>query len=127
MKQPVLVIAAAAEVATGAALLVTPAIVTQLLFGEEVSGVGAVASRVAGIALIALGISCWPTCGSTHAHCGMLTYSALVTVYLASLGIEGRWVGRLLWPGVVLHAVLTILLVREWLIRRRAPRPDENQ
>jgi hypothetical protein len=41
---------------------------------------------------------------------GMLTYGALVTLYLAYLGIRGEWVGPLLWPAVVLHAVLTLLL-----------------
>ena len=37
----------------------------------------------------------------------MLTYNALATLYLVYLGIGGEWVGRLLWPAVVLHAVLT--------------------
>ena len=60
-----------------------------------------------GIALIALGVACWP--GRT-ALCGMLTYSVLATLYLGYLGIRGEWVGPLLWPAVVLHAVLTILL-----------------
>ena len=66
-----------------------------------------------GIALIALGVACWP--GRT-ALCGMLTYSVLATAYLAYLGIRGEWVGPLLWPAVVFHAVLTILLARAWLM-----------
>ena len=44
----------------------------------------------------------------------MLTYSALATAYLLYLGIRGDWVGPLLWPAVVLHAVLTLLLARAW-------------
>lgn len=44
----------------------------------------------------------------------MLTYSALVTVYLGSVGIRGDWVGPLLWPAVALHALLTLLLGRVW-------------
>jgi hypothetical protein len=43
----------------------------------------------------------------------MLTYSALVTLYLLYFGIRGEWVGPLLWPVVVLHAILTLLLARE--------------
>jgi len=44
----------------------------------------------------------------------MLTYSVLATLYLLYLGIRGEWVGPLLWPAVVLHAVLTLLLARIW-------------
>jgi hypothetical protein len=46
----------------------------------------------------------------------MLTHSALVTLYLMYLGIHGEWAGSLLWPAIVLHVVITILLVRAWLI-----------
>ena len=46
---------------------------------------------------------------------GMLIYGVLTTLYLLYLGIRGEWVGPLLWPTVVIHAVLTGLLAREWL------------
>jgi hypothetical protein len=114
-----LAIAAVAEAATGLALLVVPSLVGRLLFGAELSGVSAVIGRVTGIALIALGIACWP--GQT-ALCGMLAYSALATAFLAYLGIRGKWVGPLLWPAVALHAVLTLLLTRSWLAKRRTDR-----
>jgi len=42
----------------------------------------------------------------------MLIYSAAVTLYLAYLGIAGSVNGILLWPAVVLHAVLSALLTR---------------
>ena len=42
----------------------------------------------------------------------MLGYSLLVTLYLAFLGITGGQVGSLLWPAVVVHAILTFLLGR---------------
>jgi hypothetical protein len=106
-----LAFAAIAEAATGLALLVVPSLVGRLLLGAELSGVSVVIGRVTGIALIALGLACWP--GRT-ALCGMLTYSAAVTLYLSYLGIQGEWVGPLLWPAVVLHAVLTLLLARAW-------------
>jgi hypothetical protein len=109
-----LTLAAVAEIATGSALMVTPSLVGRLLLGAELTGVSAVIGRVTGIALIALGVACWP---GTTALCGMLTYSALATGYLAYLGIRGVWVGSLLWPAVVLHAVITILLARAWLVR----------
>jgi hypothetical protein len=99
------------EAATGVALLIVPSLVGRLLFGVEFTGVANPAARVTGIALLALGVCCWP--GST-ALCGMLTYGALVTLYLAYLGVIGEWVGPLLWPAVVLHAVLTLFLARRW-------------
>jgi hypothetical protein len=102
-----LTVAAGGEVATGLALLVVPSPVGRLLLGSELTGVAVPIARVTGIALLALGVGCLP--GAT-AVCGMLTYSVLATLYLGYLAIRGEWVGPLLWPAVVLHAVLTILL-----------------
>jgi hypothetical protein len=42
----------------------------------------------------------------------MLTYSSVVTLYLAYLGFAGGFTGILLWPAVVLHIILTALLTR---------------
>ena len=106
----VLLLAAVSEAATGLALLIGPSFVGQLLLGQDLAGVAIPVARVAGIALIALGIACWP--GRT-ALCGMLTYSALATLYLLYLGIRGNWVGPLLWPVVVVHVILTVLLARK--------------
>jgi len=63
---------------------------------------------VLGIALIALGIACWP--GTPLL--GMLTYSAAITLYLAYLGFTRGLTGILLWPVVALHVFLTALLSR---------------
>jgi hypothetical protein len=104
----VLIFAAVAEEATGLALLVVPSLVGQLLLGEEFTGAAITVARVAGIALIALGVACWP--GTPLV--GMLTYSAAVTLYLAYIGFTGG--GILLWPAVILHALLTFLLARAW-------------
>src|ERR1700761_4757604 len=80
-----LTFAAVAEAATGLALLIVPSLVGQLLLGEQLTGVALPVARVAGIALIALGIACWPG----PRLLGMLTYGALVTLYLAYLGFPG--------------------------------------
>ncbi len=103
-----LVVAAAAEAATGVALLIVPSLVGRLLLGEELTGAAIPVARVAGIALIALGIACWP--GPPRA--GMLIYGAAVALYLAYLGLVGGLTGVLLWPAVVLHVILTALLFR---------------
>jgi hypothetical protein len=111
----VLTVATVVEVATGMTLLIVPSLVGRLLFGAEFTGVANPAARVTGIALLALGVGCWP--GST-ALCGMLTYGALATLYLAYLGVIGEWVGPLLWPAVVLHGILTVLLARAYFQSR---------
>ena len=98
-----LTFAAVAEVATGLGLLIVPSLVGQLLLGEQFTGVAIPVARVAGIALIALGIACWPG----PPLVGMLTYSAVVTLYLAYLGFAGGLTGVLLWPAVVVHLILT--------------------
>ncbi len=105
----VLVFAAASEVATGLALLIVPSLVGGWLLGAELTGVAIPVARVLGIALIALGVACWP--GGT-ARYGMLTYGAAVTLYLCYLGFLGGFAGILLWPAVVLHLLLTALLAR---------------
>lgn len=106
-------IAAIGEAATGLAMIVVPSLVGRLLLGTELTGIAVVVARVAGIALIALSVTCWP--GRTGL-CGMLTYSALVTLYLAIVGFAGQFVGPLLWPAVALHVVLTALLARTWFV-----------
>jgi hypothetical protein len=92
MNKTVLLVASVAEMATGAALLLAPA-------------------------LVALGIACWP---GTPLF-AMLVYSAAITVFLAYVGLAGSANGVLLWPVVVLHAVMTALLARSWLSTRRPP------
>jgi hypothetical protein len=80
------------------------------LFGTEVSGVVEVVSRVTGLALIGLGVACWPGDTTRQPLQGMLTYGVLATLYLATVGIRGETVGLLLWPAVALHSILVILL-----------------
>ena len=107
MLKKVLVLAAVCEAATGVALLIAPSLVGQLLFGVELTGMAVTVARMTGIALIALGVACWP--GTTLV--GMLTYNAAVTLYLAYVGFTGGVTGILLWPAVVLHTAMTIWCV----------------
>ena len=104
----ILVVAAVSEIATGVALLILPSIVGRLLLGVELTGIAIPVARVAGIAVIALGVACWPG----PPRVGMLSYGAAVALYLAYLGFAGIFNGVLLWPAVVLHVILTALLTR---------------
>jgi hypothetical protein len=110
-----LAFAAIAEAAAGIALVMVPSSFARLLFGAELAGAGVAAGRIAGVALVSLGIACWPGRGASRSGLlAMLTYGLLVTSYLWYLGLRGETVGPLLWPAIALHAVLTALLARAW-------------
>jgi len=49
------------EVGTGVVLMIDPAIVLRLLLGEDFAPAGALLGRFFGIALLALGVACWPS------------------------------------------------------------------
>jgi hypothetical protein len=121
MKKIVLALAAAAEAGTGLLLLACPPIVVRLLFGAQISGAGVIISRIAGIALIGLGVACWPGNSTLQSLKGMLTYSALAMLYLSYIGVRGEAVGLLLWPAVVVHAILVVVLVRVRLKEQTTP------
>jgi hypothetical protein len=114
----ILAFAAVVEVGTGFALMIAPAIVIALLLGAGVSAAGWLLGRFFGIALLALGLACWPGRQSPEsglpAFRAMLVYNALVALYLAYLGTAGHLGGLLLWPAAALHAVVALLLVWTW-------------
>ena len=67
------------------------------------TGAAIAIGRVAGIALLSLGVGCWMgrhEPGISSALTAMLVYNLLVTIYLISLGIGGELVGILLWSAI---------------------------
>jgi len=118
-------LAAVLEAATGLALVIHPALVAQVLFGDGVAGAGLALARVAGCALLALGVACWPSreagSGIARSARAMLTYSLLVTIYLVYLGVVVHLAGMLLWPAVAVHAVWMFLLAAAWRNARQSP------
>jgi hypothetical protein len=117
----VLIFAAVAEAITGLALVFVPGLVAGLLLGSDLAGSGLLVARVAGIALIALAIACWPG----PASLGMLAYGLIVTLYLGWLGATKAATGPLLWPAVLLHAVLAGLLLNN-VRKEMKSSPGEN-
>jgi hypothetical protein len=116
-----LAFAAVAELGTGLALLADPAILAMLLLGTEISGAAVVLGRAFGIALLGLGLACWPNRGQamrgTAAYRGMLAYSAMIALLLVYAYTGAHLGGWLLWPAVALHTGVTFMLL--WA--RRAP------
>src|SRR5271157_3109316 len=112
-----LTFSAAVECATGLALMVAPTLVVRLLLGAELSTAISL-GRVAGFALLALGLAVWP--GRSHVDVtpaalrAMLSYNSLTALYLLYLGLAGESFGPLLWPAVALHGVVALLLIYLW-------------
>lgn len=99
------------EAATGAGLLVSPPLVADLLLGASLGPPPAlIVGRVAGAALLALGVACWlardesesrPAQGLVFA---LLVYNAAATAVLTYSGAALPPGGVLLWPAVGIHA-----------------------
>ena len=131
MKLRTLMMAAATlEVVTGIALLVSPALVARLLLAQDVAGTGAAIGRLCGVALLSLGVACWPG----HEESGdrvvsqalpaMLIYNSLAAAYLGFLRSAGGFSGVLLWPAIVLHAALAVLFAGAF---RKDPERSRSQ
>ena len=119
----ILAFAAIAEIGTGLLLLLDPALVVALLVGGDLSGAGVVTARCLGITLVALGVACWPGRHSTDnvaaAARGMLLYNVAIALYLVYVRTVDHLGGPLLWPAVVIHAVVAALLATTWRRERR--------
>jgi hypothetical protein len=112
------IVTALVEAATGLGLLVLPAVVFDLLLGlKEAAGEALFVGRIAGAALLAIGVASWSTRReeSKPAQLGLLTgitiYNAATTALLAYAGAALGMAGLLLWPAVAIHAALAVWCV----------------
>ena len=102
------------ETATGLGLIGVPAVVVRLLLGSELLGAGIPLGRLAGVALLTIGIACWLGSSDTQSCAGrgivgaMALYNAGAGLILGAAGLRSQTVGIALWPAVILHAVMTI-------------------
>jgi hypothetical protein len=117
------------ETATGLGLMAVPSVVVRLLLGSPLDASAAVMlARVAGAALLALGVACLLARDDTQSRAArgvvvaMLTYNIPATAVLAFAGIGLGLRGVALWPAVVLHAVMAIWCVTTLLRTQAAAR-----
>jgi len=101
---------AVVELLTGIGLLLAPSLVANLLLGQPLaSGVSLVVARVAGMALIAIGLVCWLESVTKRAGqptallLGLLAYNGGVPLLLLHSYIFNDLSGIGLWPAVGLH------------------------
>jgi len=110
-----LIITAALEATTGVALLASPSLPASILLGAPLDTLaGSVLGRVAGAALLALGLACWRARNDEYsrAAAGIITAMLLYNVAVAGLLVHARFgaglAGIALWPAVVLHTALAV-------------------
>ena len=108
-----LVVTALLETITGIAMMVSPALPVSLLIGAALdTTAGLVLGRIAGAALLALGMACWRARadGRSGAARGlvaaMLLYDVAAVAVLIHAGLGLKLSGMGLWPAVVLHLAL---------------------
>jgi hypothetical protein len=105
---------AALEVATGLALIAAPGFGVHLLLGADLSSPGITVGRFTGLALLSMGLACWPNKeeATSQVTWALFTYNLLVAVYLLYVRFGEGYHGPVLWPACVLHSALALLQAR---------------
>jgi hypothetical protein len=114
----------ALEAATGMVLLVAPSVVVELLLGA-VPGTpaGMTVSRVAGVALLALGVACWIAREDAAGRAAkglvaaMLFYNVAVVAILVLAWTNSGLFGIAFWPVVLAHTGLAAWCVADLSMR----------
>ena len=113
--RPVLTMSAVIEGATGLGLLLTPSGLVWLLFGSALDvPLVLLLGRLAGAALLALGVACWlarsdeQSSAAVGVIAAMWLYNATATALLAYGGLGLGLSGRGLWPATVLHVGMLV-------------------
>ena len=112
LQRMLLAIAAVIETLAGLGLILMPDATMQLLFGGRPDGVGMMMGRVAGVALLALGVACWGARGDSGGEARAVTVRA-ITLYNAGAGallvlfaITGQAAGLGAWSAGLFHLAL---------------------
>jgi len=121
------------EIAAGLPMVTLPALAVWLLLGvREPSPEALIASRIGGAGLLGIAVACWlgrDDRGSSSQDgllWALLVYNVGAFTVLAFSGSMLGMAGVALWPGVGLHAVMTIwcaLNLRAWCARAEPAEP----
>ena len=117
MSKLLLIATALVELGTGAALLIAPSRIVELLLGEGLtSPQSLVLGRVTGAALLSIGVACGlarnsEPIGRRALLAGMLIYNLAVPVFLVHAAMADGMRGIAIWPACVVHLALAIWCV----------------
>jgi hypothetical protein len=107
------------EAGAGLGILILPSAVASLMLGSPLDTPAAVAvARIAGVALLALGVACWlarhePGPSARGLVGAMVLYNVGVIAVLVHEAMGVAIAGIALWPTVVAHAAMGV-----WCITR---------
>jgi hypothetical protein len=103
------------EALVGVALALFPSLLISLLLGSPLDApAGIVVARMAGSALLALGIACWLARNNSESRVAaglilaLLFYDAAVVVIFLCARLGSGLGGIALWPAVALHSGLAV-------------------
>jgi hypothetical protein len=108
------------EIIVGAVFILWPAIPCLLLFGATPENIGWALARWVGVSLVGLGVAFLPsriTGSQPRAVSGLLLFNIGLFVLLAWVGLKAPTHGFLLWPGVILHFLISLALAAQLLTR----------
>ncbi len=105
---------AALEIATGVALVAAPGFGIHLLLGADLTSAGIVVGRFTGLALLSMGLACWPNKNeaTSQVTSALFTYNLLVAFFLVYVRFSAGFSGPMLWPACALHFCLALFQAR---------------
>jgi hypothetical protein len=112
--QWLLIVTAIAEIGTGLLLLGAPSMIATLLLGAGLESAESILiAKVAGSAVLAIGLSCWleRNRDGTGLIAGLALYNAAVVVLLVYAALVDKMNGIGIWPASGLHTVMLIWCV----------------
>lgn len=110
--KPLLILTGILEIVTGVALLSVPSVVADLLLGAPVADPPAqVVARIAGAALLSIGLSCLMSRRADIASArglllSLIVYNVMVVIVLSRAFFIDHMHGIGLWPAAILHVIL---------------------
>jgi len=111
------------EIIVGALFLAAPDVLCLLVFGVKPEAIAMPLGRFAGIALIALGIACLhsrDTGSRRNVALDLFAFNVGVAILFVWVGVTTALHGILLWPAVILHAIIGSALLPHLLAKDSA-------
>lgn len=113
-----LITTAVIELGAGLILAALPSVAVRFLLGSPLeSPIGLTTGRVAGVAIVTLGVACWVALRDEHSQAtiglvaALLFYNIAVATVLVAARFEFGLQGVGLWPGAGLHLAMTLWCV----------------